>query len=72
MIPNTNYHNHSLSRSKIIRENNKIIRVQNKQLRKKYKEFDNIQRVEKDSGYSLKERYRIPPKLIEELFILTI
>jgi len=72
MIPNTNYHNHSLSRSKLVKENNKIIRVQNKQLRQKYKDFDNIQIVEKNSGYSLKERYRIPPKLIEDLFILTI
>ena len=70
-------HKNRMGTSKTIEDNGKIIRVNTKALREKYKDYPNLQikikhskDVTKDfgGGSNRLERYRIPPKLIEELF----
>ena len=47
-----------------IKDGDKIISLGTKALREKYKDYERIQ--EKKEGTSLKQRYCIPPKLIED------
>jgi len=70
-------HKNRMGTSKTIKDNGKIIRVNTKALREKYKDYPNLQikikhskDVTKDfgGGSNRLQRYRIPPKLIEELF----
>tara|TARA_R110002012_G_scaffold320270_2_gene543038 strand:- start:194 stop:943 length:750 start_codon:yes stop_codon:yes gene_type:complete len=56
-------HKERMGTSKTIIDNEKIVRVNTKDLRIKYKDYQNIQ----NSNSNLLDRYRIPPKLIEEL-----
>ena len=60
-------HKHRMGSSKIIKYNEKIIVVNTASLRLKYKDFENIQPKMEISKTTKNERYRIPPKLIEEL-----
>ena len=54
--------------SKTIIDNEKIVRVNTKDLRIKYKDYPNIGvDLDLDDDIRLLDRYRIPPKLIEEL-----
>lgn len=54
--------------SKTIMDNGKTIKVKSKVLREKYKDFENIQPYLNGGGNNRSERYRIPFKLIKELF----
>ena len=49
-----------------IKDGDNIISVSAKELRDKYKKHERIQ--EKKASLTLKQKYRIPPNLIEELF----
>lgn len=55
--------------SKVVIDNGKRINVKSKELREKYKDFENIQPTLKGCN-KIGERYRIPFKLIKELFDL--
>ena len=56
--------------SKTIKDNGKIIVVNTASLRLKYKDFENIQPKMEIPKTTKNERYRIPPKLIEELLFI--
>ena len=69
-------HYNRMGTSKTIKHNGKIIRCNTKVLREKYKNYENLQFKKKDDDIysqfgtnSIYERYRIPEKLIEEIFI---
>ena len=49
-----------------VKDGDKVISLSTKELREKYKDYERIQ--EKKISLTLKQRYRIPPKLIEDLF----
>lgn len=51
-----------------VKDGDKVISLSTKELREKYKDYERIK--EKKISLTLKQRYRIPPKLIEELFEL--
>jgi len=61
-----NRHKINIGHNDFIKDGDKIISLSTKELRDKYKEYDKIK--EKKTSLSLNQRYRIPPKLIEELF----
>jgi len=61
-----NKHRINFGGSKIVKDGDKIIKVKSAENRKKYKDFENLQR--KEDRNSKNERYRIPPQLILELF----
>ena len=63
-------HKHTMGSSKTIKDNGKIIVVNTASLRLKYKDFENIQPKMEIPTTTKKERYRIPPKLIEELLFI--
>ena len=75
-------HKERMGSNKTINDNGKIIRVNTAELRKKYKDYPNIQKTiqhkEKvcggriGGGSNRLERYRIPPNLIEDLFLCCI
>jgi len=52
--------------SKTIIDNGEIIRVNTAELRKKYKDYENVNKSLNNDTDKL-DRYRIPPKLINEL-----
>ena len=49
-----------------IKDGDKIISLSTKELRSKYKDYERIN--EKKTSLTLKQKYRIPPALIEDLF----
>ena len=59
-------HKHRMGSSKIIIDDGKKIVVNTATLRLKYKDFENIQPKMQVPKTTKTERYRIPPKLIEE------
>ena len=61
-------HQSNIGCSKMVMENDKIVWVKSNAMRKKYKDFENIQPQLKGGANTLKDRYRIPFKLIKELF----
>jgi site-specific DNA-cytosine methylase len=61
-------HKSNIGCSKMVMDNEKIVWVKSKELRIKYKDFKNIINVISISGHNIKERYRIPSKLIKGLF----
>ncbi len=65
-------HSNRMGCSKTIIDNGVVIRCNTAVLRKKYKDFDNIQKknvsVSVGRDTNKLERYRIPPKLIKDLF----
>tara|TARA_R110000737_G_scaffold7946_1_gene23055 strand:+ start:5431 stop:6177 length:747 start_codon:yes stop_codon:yes gene_type:complete len=63
-------HKHRMGSSKTIKDNGKIIVVNTASLRLKYKDFENIQPKMEIPKTTKNERYRIPPKLIEELLFI--
>ena len=64
-------HQHRMGTSKTVKdENGKIVRVNSKELRTKYKNKKDIS-LDYNQGNSKYERYRIPPKLINDLFDAT-
>lgn len=71
---NQKIHKDRMGTSKTVIDNGKIIRVNTKALREKYKDYDNIQTKHKKNisdiggGSNRLGRYRIPEKLIMDLF----
>ena len=63
-------HKVNMGCSKIVNDNGQIIKVKSKALREKYKDFPNVIPYLKGGGNNRSERYRIPFKLIKELFDL--
>ena len=63
-------HKHRMGSSKIIIDDGKKIVVNTATLRLKYKDFENIQPKMQVPKTTKTERYRIPPKLIEEFLVL--
>ena len=72
LIPNTKLHKQGLGGGRVIIDNGKILRLKSREDRKKYRHNKDIRNYQGKCETTLKERYRIPPKSIEELFILTI
>lgn len=66
---NQNLHKNRMGTSTTIIDNEKIIRVNTAELRKKYKHTKDCSK-DFGGGSNRLERYRIPEKLIEELFML--
>jgi hypothetical protein len=58
-------HKINIGYSDYIRDGDKVISLRSKELRDKYKDHERIQ--EKKVDLTIKQRYRIPPKLIEDL-----
>ena len=61
-------HRISIGISKTVIDNDKFIKCCSKELREKYKNFQNIQKKGDTISTKLHERYRIPQKIIIELF----
>ena len=59
-------HRINIAKNHFVQDGDRIIAVCTKELREKYKGVERIQSMKISN--SLKDRYRIPPKLIEELF----
>ena len=59
-------HKLNIGHNDFVKDGDKIISLSSKELRDKYKDYERIQ--EKKISIPLRQRYRIPPKLIEELF----
>ena len=59
-------HRVNIAKNHFVKDGDKIIAVCTKELREKYKGVERIQSMKISN--SLKDRYRIPPALIEELF----
>ena len=72
MSLDTARHSTGLGSNEFIKDNEKIICINTKALRLKYKDFEKFSLSNKKNGTTKMERYRIPEKLIEELFILTL
>jgi len=68
---NQNLHKNRMGCSTTIIDNGKIIHVNTAELRKKYKHRKDVS-IDTLGKSNRLQRYRIPPKLIEELFKLTI
>lgn len=69
LIENTKLHKSNFGGSKmVLNENGKIIKVKSKANREKYRDIPNTQLFVMGGGNTINERYRIPPKLINELF----
>lgn len=60
-------HKTRMGTSKLVNDNGKLIRVNTKELRKRYKQAKDVSKSV-GGGSNRLERYRIPPKLINELF----
>ena len=67
LIPGTKLHSQSIGGGKVVLDNGKVKRIRHKHTREKYKDYKNIQVYVKGGGNNKDERYRIPPKLIDEL-----
>ena len=77
-------HSSQLGGNDWVKDNGKLINVRTKELRIKYKDWEKIKPTKHQAGFGAKgqkcigggsnrlERYRIPQKLIEELFLLTV
>ena len=61
-----NRHKLNIGHHDFVKDGNTIISLSTKELREKYKDHDRIAELKR--SITLKQRYRIPPKLIEELF----
>ena len=59
-------HKLNIAHEDFIKDGEQIISLSTKELRDKYRDFERIK--EKKKSVPLKQRYRIPPALIEELF----
>ena len=59
-------HKINIGHHDFVKDGDKVISLSTKELREKYKDYERIQ--EKKISLTLKQRYRIPPKLIEDLF----
>ena len=66
-IENTNTHIINFGGKKLINDNGKLIKIKSKEHRIKYKDFENIQ-PKFGSADTKNDRYKIPFKLIKELF----
>ena len=65
-----NKHIGRMGTSKTIMDGDKLIRVNTASLRKKYKDFENINKDKNtDAKNGLMERYRVPEDLIFSLFL---
>jgi hypothetical protein len=67
-IPLRNIHTNSLGSHRVIKVDDKIIRLNTKELRILYKGYPSIQKTI-GCHQNNRFRYRIPPKLIEDLFL---
>jgi len=62
-------HRERMGTSKTVKDGNKIIRCNTADLRKKYKDYDNLQKYGLPNGTTLEQRYRVPEELIFSLFL---
>lgn len=68
IIPNNKCHKSGIGNCRTIMIDNKIKRVKGKEELEKYKHYPQVQTYVKGGGSNRNTRYRIPPKLIRELF----
>jgi len=68
LIEGQKIHKANFGGNKMIECDGKIKKVFGKKDKEKYKDFENIQSLFNLKNLTLNERYRIPPKLINELF----
>ena len=61
-----NKHKINIAHNDVVNDNGKLISLASREQRDKYKEYERIK--EKKIHIPLKQRYKTPPKLIEELF----